>query len=104
MKFRKRENELLTEIYRRLNYFCKGDVNEGLLLLALPSETKVLNQYDILKPYLRETPRTLNWYCLTEKGKKFFSHYTHKKRLGERENQRLFEGGVKNFDKSLLVE
>ena len=102
-KFTKKENSVFTEIYRRLNYFHKGNVNERLILLALPSEVKPIKPYGLVKPHRSETPRVLNWYTLTDKGKLFFNNYNRKEhRVNETTNQRLFDGEVLSFDKSLL--
>jgi len=101
MKFTKKENSVLSEIYRRLNYFHKGNINANCLYLGLPSEAKVLSEYDLIKPLSREIPRSLNWYNLTDKGKEFFSHYICK--IFESTNSSIFNGTyIKNFDKSLL--
>ena len=101
--FIKKENSVLTEIYRRLNYFHKGNVNERLMLLALPSEVKPIKSYGLVKPLRSETPRVLNWYTLTDKGKSFFNNYNRKeRRVNETTNQRLFDGEVLSFDKSLI--
>jgi hypothetical protein len=103
MKFTKKENQVLGEVYRRLNYFHKGDLDTNLLLLALPSTVKVLEKYKLLTPSNKELPRTLNWYRLTKKGKEFFKNYTQKNKLTEEENLELFNGDyTKKFDKKLL--
>ena len=75
-KFNKAENQVLTEIYRRLNYFHSGNVNADLLLLALPTTAKILSKYNLIAVSSgREIPKALNWYKLTETGKKFFKPY-----------------------------
>ncbi len=104
-KFNNAENKVLSEIYRRLNFFHGGNLNENLLLLSYPSEAKLLKEYELIKPYSNEIPRVLNWYNLTEKGKTFFSNYVTKRKLSESINTSLFEGSyVKQFDKTLLSD
>lgn len=103
MKFTKKENQVLSEIYRRLNFFHDGDLNTNLLLLTLPSNAKLLSKYNLIKPTTTEITRHLNWYKLTEKGKKFFSNYVLKTKISREENLELFKGDyVKKFDKKLL--
>jgi hypothetical protein len=103
MKFTKKENEILGEIYRRLNFFHNGDLNTDLLLLTLPSNAKVLSKYKLIKSATTETTRALNWYKLTDKGKKFFSNYILKNKMTKEQNLELFKGNyIKKFDKKLL--
>lgn len=92
MRFTKEQNKVLSEIYRRLNYFHYGDLNENLLYLAYPSDARVIEKFSLIKPYGTEIPKALNWYNLTEKGKSFFSHYALKRRLSNKMNARLFDG------------
>lgn len=102
-KFTKKENLILTEIYRCLNYFHKGNLNERLLFLEYPSKVKVLKEYNLIKPYNVEVEKQLNWYNLTEKGKKFFKKYTRKSKLNEDLNHKMYVGEyVKEFNKNLL--
>lgn len=104
-RFTKAENEILSEIYRRLNYFHKGNLDANLLYLGLPSEASKISKYNLIKPYSGETPRVLNWYTLTDKGKKFFANYLTKKKLDQSVNHKIFTGAfVKEFDKKLLSE
>lgn len=99
--FKTPQVKILTEIYRRLNFFHKGNVNEKLMLLALPSEVKSIKEFGIIEPYNKEVPRTTNWYSLTTKGKMFFKNYI--KKISEKENLELFEGNkTVNFIKSDL--
>jgi len=104
MKFTKKENEVLEEIYRRLNYFHKGDLNTNLLLLALPSFVKIIKEYKLLTPSNKELPRVYNWYKLTKKGRKFFENYVMKNKMTEEQNLELFNnrGYAKKFNKNLL--
>ena len=101
--FTQAEKRVLTEIYRRLNFFHNGNLNEDLLYLAFPSEAKKIAEFGLIKPFSKETNRALNWYSLTEKGKKFFSHYIAKKKISQKENFDLFTGvTVVMFDKKHL--
>lgn len=103
--FTRGQNIVLGEIYRRLNYFHKGDLNSSLLLLALPSEVKTIGKYGLIKPTSTETPRAYNWYNLTEKGKMFFANYITKHKLDEDTNTSLFTNAwVKSFDKRYIRE
>ena len=92
MKFNPKETIQLTEVYRRLGYFQKWNLNEHLLMLAFPSEVKTLKQKDILEPSHKESKRSLCWYRLTEEGKKLFQQYSNLPKLSEQENLALFEG------------
>ena len=103
--FTKQQNKILSEIYRRLNYFHSGNLNESLLYLGYPSDAKIISVFELIKPYRKEIPRVLNWYNLTEKGKKFFANYVTKHRLSSKRNSALFSGEyIKNFNKSLLSD
>lgn len=95
MKLLKKHNTVLTEIFRRLNYFHHGDVDKGLLLLALPSEAKPLKEAGFITPSRNETPRTLNWYRLTNKGKALFLH--HQTPVDDQTNGELYNGCVLDF-------
>lgn len=99
-KFTTEENRMLTEIYRRLNYFHKGNVNEPFMLLEMPSRAKCLVNISLIEPTCRETPKVLNWYKLTESGKKFFSNYISI--INDDTNTKLFNGEIETFDKKLL--
>ena len=102
-KFTLAQNRVLSEIYRRLNYFHKGNLSENLLYLALPSEAKIISEFDLIKPYSKEIPRVLNWYNLTEKGKKFFSNYITPSKLPDNINTKIFNKTHSfTFDYSLL--
>jgi hypothetical protein len=72
------QNKILSEIYRRLNFLHDGNLNEPLLLLAFPSEVKSIKPLGIITPYSTETPKVLNWYRLTPKGKSYFANYVTK--------------------------
>ena len=100
-KFNAHENIILCEIYRRLNYFHNGNLDASLLHLAYPNEVKFLVELGLIKPYSKETARILNWYNLTDKGKRFFQHYLTK--LSKKDNDDLFNGVTyKTFDYSLI--
>lgn len=103
-KFTNKQNKVLSEIYRRLNYFHGGDLNTGLLLLSMPSEAKEIIELGLIRPHSKETNRVLNWYSLTERGKLFFNNYVTKNKLSEEMNSSIFDGSyVKEFDYSLLT-
>jgi len=70
MKFTAIENIQLDEVRRRIKEFEGGDKNKPMIFLSYPSEVKTLIRKGILTPYSRETKRALNWYNLTEEGKK----------------------------------
>ena len=71
MKLNATEQIQLTEVRRRIREFKGGDKNAGMIYLGFPSEVKGLKDKGILTPYGgRETKRALNWYNLTEEGKK----------------------------------
>lgn len=102
-KFTKEENVVLSEIYRTINYFHEGNMDEKLMILEYPSKAKSIVGLGIIVPYGGETPKQLNWYSLTEKGKKFFKNYLTKKKLSQELNQKIFEGTyVKQFNFKLL--
>lgn len=104
-RFTRIQNAVLSEIYRRLNYFHNGNLNANLLLLSMPFNAKVLEPFGIIKPYHNEeTPHVLNWYNLTEKGKLFFANYVTKSKLSYETNADIFDGSyIKKFDYSLLA-
>jgi hypothetical protein len=103
--FTKKQNESLSEIYRRLNCFHKGNLDANLLYLALPSEAKEIIEMGLIKPCSKEVPRALNWYNLTEKGKKFFANYTEKNGISESLAMKIFNREYyKQFDKELIQE
>lgn len=100
LNFTLEENRMLTEIYRRLNYFHKGDLNSNILL-EVPSRAKCLIKLGLIQPsYSRETPRALNWYKLTEKGQLFFKNYLDN--VNDKVNEALFNGVIKTFNKLLI--
>lgn len=65
-----RKNQYLPiiKIYRRLNMFKNGDVNASQIMLAYPNEVKYIKS--LLNPYSIETAKVLNWYNLSNLGKK----------------------------------
>ena len=101
IKFTTRENRILTETYRRLNYFNNGDVKAFLLLADTPSEVKTLVAKNIITCSAgEEKPRKINWYMLTNEGQKLFKNYI--KKVTDSENLQIFEGRkVINFNKPL---
>ena len=90
--FNKVEKSILNEIYRRINYFKEGKLDEDLLLIAYPNESKSLVGLGILNSFSKIESGTLTWYNLTEKGQKFFSNYVLKEKLSEDMNHKLFIG------------
>jgi len=101
--FLKKENEVLTEIYRNLNYFHNGNLDERLMFMEYPSKVKPIMKFGLIKPYNTETPKQLNWYSLTDKGKLFFKRYLTKSKLSEEINFKIFNGEyVKQFNKKLI--
>ena len=84
----KAENIVLTEAWRRLHQFHKGDVNANLLLLEFPSKLRTLRPY-LTPSNSPERERVLNWYTLTERGKKLMNQ-TPKMRPND--NVKYFEG------------
>lgn len=93
------QNEILSEIYRRLLRFHSGQLNVKLLYLAYPSEAKIIKPLGLIEPYSAEAKRCLNWYSLTEKGKVFFGKATKGVKLSEKESLEIFEGKkVINFN------
>lgn len=88
--FTSQENEILTEIYRRLNYFKNGNLDAPLMLLQIPSNVKSLKEKKLIKCTGPETARALNWYELTDAGKTFFAD--HIRKISETENLEIFEG------------
>lgn len=103
-KFTKDQNKVLSEIYRRLNYFHNGDLNTSLLLLAMPSEAKKIADIGLIRSHSKELRGVLNWYSLTERGKLFFSNYVTKTKLSNETNSSIFNGSyVKNFDYLFLI-
>jgi len=97
-KFNYAQNKLLTEIYRRLNYLNKGDVNTTLLWLEYPSIAKKLISIGIVEPSGNEIVRALNWYKLTDDGKRLFLKNKPSKPISDQENRCMFDGElVKDF-------
>ena len=85
---------IMNDVYRRLHQFHNGDLNTNLLALNYPSEVKSLKKW--LKPYDKETPRQLNWYKLTEEGKKLFAKLP---KLNAKQCENIYNGlGYANFN------
>lgn len=91
-QFTQAENRVLTEIYRRLNYFHNGDMNTKLLLLSMPSNAKALKERGFISPYGKEQNRCLSWYSLTDKGKCLFKNYITRHKLADDIALSIFEG------------
>lgn len=97
----KAENKVLTEIYRRLNYFHKGNLNESLLLLSSFSFAKPALDLGLIRPYSTQVKRAPNWYSLTEKGKEYFKD--HISEVTSKENAEYFSGTkIKEFKKPIV--
>ena len=89
--FNMKERAVLSELFRRLCYFHKGDINARCLLLARPSEVKCLAPYGLIRTDSVETLRLKNcWYVLTAKGKEYFAPMTRP--MDATENLDIFEG------------
>ena len=101
-QFTIKERLVLTEIYRRLNYFKNGDLTSKFLLLQTPSAARrIVNLGLIQSSFGVEIERVYCWYCLTEKGKDFFQNYIE--RISEADNSLYFDGiKIKNFNPELL--
>jgi DNA-binding MarR family transcriptional regulator len=89
--FTKEENEVLTEVYRRLKYL-NNKVSDKLLTLSRPHKTKSLIKDGFLEPSSKEVPRVLNFYRLTEKGKELFKNINFADNFNQKENEELFNG------------
>jgi len=63
---RRAERVLLLETWRRINMYHKGNINDTMVLLSIPSDVKQTKGLFI--PYSNEIPKALNWYNLTKKG------------------------------------
>lgn len=102
--FNKKESMCLTELYRRLNCLCDSNLDEKLMYLASPGEAKILINLELIVPYRFERPRVLNWYSLSERGKRFFSDYINTG-ISDEMNQAMFEGRyIMDFDYKLYLE
>lgn len=102
--FNIKQLRVMTEIYRRLNYFQHGKEDQLTtkhLITLFPSEVKVVESLGIIKchdsTYVPK-PRIYVWYMLTDKGRVFFSNYIEKDRLSEDRNREYYEGKIKKFD------
>ena len=71
MKIYIKESYLLWEAMRRILHLDKyKDINTSFAGLGYPSEYRRGVETEFFKPSFKETPRVLNWYRLTDKGKK----------------------------------
>jgi hypothetical protein len=67
------QSALLGEAWRRVfikHPFEVKSLNDRFLGLGFPSEYKPAVDAGLMRPSHGETPRVLNWYCLTELGQK----------------------------------
>ena len=102
-RFNKAESLVLTEIYRRINFFKVGKLDERFLVLFCPSQFKSVEKYGLIKSDSKPTKGAYGWYYLTEKGKEFFSHYLEVKPISEEQNHRYYLGiDIKELDKKLF--
>jgi hypothetical protein len=86
---RKNVKNMMLEAWRRVHMFHRGNVNENLIVLALPSQVKGLE--DFLIPSSGLTPRVYNWFKLTSKGKQVINDLSSKINFSEkRHNQQIF--------------
>jgi hypothetical protein len=86
------EHRLLTEIYRRINYF-KKDLSDNCIICLLPSQAKEISKFGIITPSFKLYPRHDTWYKLTDKGKEIFSNYNNIN-INEQLNLDLYHGRV----------
>lgn len=99
MKFTKSDNQVLTEIERRIRYFNDNNMDSDLLILLFPSEAKSLKNKGYIKPYNKEIKRANNWYNLTSLGKELLSKINQSKINGKL-NQLMFNKEItRNFNK-----
>ena len=63
---RQKVKNMMLEAWRRVHMFQKGNSGANLLVLALPSQMKGLEDY--FTPSSSLTPRVYNWFKLTSKG------------------------------------
>jgi hypothetical protein len=97
-KFTKKQERLLSEIYRRLNCLCNNNLDEKLLVPAYMSEINPIRRFGLVQPTYNENKGIINWYCLTEKGKLFFSNYVHN-RMAESKSFEIYKGElILSFD------
>lgn len=102
--FNKKERIELTELYRRLNTLCKSNLDEKLMYLASPGDAKILINLGLIVPYRFETPRVLNWYSLSERGKRFFSDYINTG-ISDEMGEGMFVGSyLMDFDYNLYLK
>lgn len=104
MRFNQKQNIILSEIYRKLNFFHKGNLDEKLMLLAYQGEVKPIMNFCLVETISTCCARrVIHWYRLTDRGKDFFSNYIEKEKLSNDINHRIFtKEYVKEFDYSLL--
>ena len=86
---RQKKKVMMLEAWRRSHMFHKGNCKAELLILALPSEVKGLEEYII--PSRGLTPRVNNWFKLTPKGQKIVNYLSNKIKFSEkRHNEEIF--------------
>lgn len=89
----KKKTYPLLESYRRIHQFNNGRTDIELLLLAFPSEIKpVKDCFKCTSSGGKETPKNLNWYKLTDKGKNIISDLMNRINWNEKDlNQWIFD-------------
>ena len=87
---RQRVKNMMLEAWRRTHMFHEGMQNIKLLILALPSEVKGVEEY-LVPSDGTITPRCNNWFKLTPKGQKVINDLSSKITFSEkRHNEEIF--------------
>ena len=86
--------QMMLEAWRRVHMFNDGLSDARLLIIAMPSQVKGLEDY--MKPSNGSiTPRVLNWYRLTKQGKKIVDGLSERVSFSkEKHNLFIFEGKI----------
>lgn len=86
-KLSKSQTNNLVECYRRVMNFKKGNENDTMVLLNYPRLVKGSNNLFI--PYSKEQNKCLQWYSLTENGKKLINELKTLITWNEQTNMKL---------------
>lgn len=78
MKIKKQTLACLVEAGRRAVLKSDSSIDGSFVGLGYPSEYKQAIEDGYMKPSFGENERVLNWYCLTEKGKKIVKKFNLK--------------------------
>jgi len=103
--FSKKQNIILSEIYRRLNHFNHINIDSNLIVPLFPSEAKIIEKYKLIETSDGRiaTPRIESWYKLTDDGKYFFKNYLLEEKISPEENLKMcFYGKYITFYKHHL--